>query len=230
MLDLKDFVASPLMSMHNLYRYSSCRQAEPESLSDHIVEIQVIGSYLVNVLNTKFNENISYGEFLAKAFHHDMEESVSGDIVRPLKYHTPEMKQSLDLAADEISQQIYNFYFPDSNYRDYYLQAKQGKAGSIVKIADLLVVAVKAFREVELLGNLYFLKVIHEVSIYLTGLLAEVKDMPFGRDAKNFLKQYISRTIDQLVSVKEKYNYIYREYNLKNNSLIGNQTLEGADD
>lgn len=190
---LKSIASCPLMNMHNIYRYSGTKQVEQESLSSHIVEVQMLGSILLNDMNTKYNEGLDYGEFVKKALHHDLEESITGDVARPLKYHNDNVHKELENVATEVSQELYDKYFPKSDYFKYWADAKHGKEGVLVKVVDMLVVAIKAFREVELLNNNYFLKVVHEVSYYLSGTCHYIEEhSPYNQESTEYLLNIIN--------------------------------------
>lgn len=219
---LKVVSCSPIMNMHNIYRYAGVKQVEVENLSSHIVEVQMLGSSLLNVMNTKYGENMDYGEFLKKALHHDLEESITGDITRPLKYHNHNVHKELENVADEVAENLYAKYFPNSNYFDYWKNAKKGKEGILVKVVDMLVVAIKAFREVELLNNNYFLKVVFEVNHYLTGVRDYIcENSPYNKEATEYILDIIDETLSELQEIKDRNSKMYSDYRITDLSMVG---------
>ena len=153
------FTSCPLMNMHNIFRYSGVKLSEPESLSSHIVEVQMMGYMILDHLNHTYNEGLDYGLYLEKALHHDLEESLTGDVSRPLKYHNPKVLKELQDVAEHTARELYTKYF-DNYYRMIQLwdNAKHGKEGILVKIVDMQIVVQKAFGCARLFGAAQFVQ------------------------------------------------------------------------
>lgn len=218
------FTSCPLMNMHNIFRYSGVKLSEPESLSSHIVEVQMMGYMILDHLNHTYNEGLDYGLYLEKAFHHDLEESLTGDVSRPLKYHNPKVLKELQDVAEHTARELYTKYF--DNY-DRMIQlwdnAKHGKEGILVKIVDMLVVASKALREVELLNNNYFLKVVYEVSHYLEGTIDYVtKNSPYNEGSTKYLLDLMNDALNQVKTLWENKKDLAESYRILDNTLMEN--------
>lgn len=162
-------VSSPLMNLDHTYRYSGTKLVEPESLSQHIIDTIMMGLKIIDSINSKTIEQVDPSSYAMKAIYHDLEEVITGDIPRPLKYYNDETLKSLRGVADEVAKKFFSsqFYDHDSVHYDLWSEAKEGREGYILKIVDVLVVASKVVKEVDLLNNYYMLRVAHEVERYL---------------------------------------------------------------
>lgn len=99
------------------------------------------------------------GVVLAQATIHDVEEARSGDIHRPFKYSTPELKAALDASADVAAQQVFGQLYPLEDVADdgssplrwlhLWSRAKDKStyAGLIVRFADYLSVLSYVIQE-----------------------------------------------------------------------------------
>lgn len=213
----------PLMNMNSVFRYSGTKLVEPESLSTHIVEVQMMGYMILNTLNKQFDEGLDAGLFLEKALNHDLEESLTGDVCRTLKYYNPQVLKELQLVAEQTATDIYIKYFGDEVILPrVWADAKKGKEGILVKIVDMLCVASKALKEVELLNNNFFLKVVYEVKNYLTDTvkLLENKDLGFKAESIEYLKILVEDAVGQLSNVWNARADIARRYKITDSTLM----------
>lgn len=203
--NFSQFVTCPLMNMHNVYRYSGVKLSEPESLSTHIVDVQIMGYMILDHLNNVCGEDLDPGLYLEKCLHHDLEECLTGDVSRPLKYHNPKVLKELKDVAYHTATGLYTKYFENSiEMMKLWEQAKDGKEGVLLKVVDMLCVANKALREIDLLNNNYFLKVAFEVRNYLEETLNYFKvNSPYNKKATEYLLSIINEAI---ISVRTVYN------------------------
>lgn len=170
-LSLNDILSSPMMNVDHIYRYSGTKLVEPESLAIHIYETMMLGYMIIdNILAVEPSELLDKQFYLEKALHHDMEESLTGDVARPLKYHNSSVRRELNKVASEVAKSLYENYFCDPETFNLWDEAKDGNEGLILKIADMLTVVNKAIKEVKFLGNMYCLKVVYEVRYYISEL------------------------------------------------------------
>ena len=80
-------------------------------------------------------------EALRKAVSHDVPESVTGDIIYPIKHYDEEMQDKMnEIEQDAVKKQILK-YLP-SELQDVYgnniLNCKEGLPGKLVAMCDLL--------------------------------------------------------------------------------------------
>lgn len=164
-----ELVSSPLMNLDHTYRYSGTKLVESESLSQHIVDTIMMGIKMIDEINSRTNESsLSPEKYVMKAVYHDMEEAITGDIPRPLKYYSKATLTSLREVADDIAHEFFLTQFSEweSHYK-LWADAKTEDEGFILKLVDMLVVANKVIKEVSFLHNYYMLRVAHEIHHYL---------------------------------------------------------------
>lgn len=162
-----ELVSSPLMNLDHTYRYSGTKLVESESLSQHIVDTIMMGLKIINDINAIGNIKLNDAIYLRKAVYHDLEEVITGDVPRPLKYHDESTLSALRQVADDVAKDLFQAEF--YNWHQHYLlwdTAKDGLEGFILKIVDNLVVSNKVVKEVSLLNNYYMLRVAYEVVQY----------------------------------------------------------------
>lgn len=221
--DIRSMVTNPLMNTSHISRYSGVKLVEPEMLDTHLINVMMLGSMLIDELNESHHESLSEGVFLEKALHHDADEALTGDVTRTLKYHNEAVHKELQNVADEVASSMYSKYFNNPNYY-YYLwdNAKHGKEGGILKIVDMLDVAIKALREVELLNNMYALRIIYEVKFYLNETIIDFLEnhSPYNEEATEFLLVYVENTVSILEEVWDKYKDTADHYRIIDTTIF----------
>lgn len=196
-------VSSPLMNLDHTYRYSGTKLAESETLSQHIVDTIMMGLKIIDTLNSN-GMNLSTKEYVMKATYHDLEEVITGDIPRPLKYHDKVTLQSMRDVADEVAKELFKQEFTDWNIHFYKWQlAKNGNEGFVLKLVDNLVVVNKVVKEVSLLHNYYMLRVAHEVKQYTTELKNSTEDYIIGwtPGAKAYIYELLDGAIQAMQDI-----------------------------
>lgn len=159
-------------------RWSQIHCSREESSLEHTAAVALMALKIAD--DCPYEVNVA--RLLVKALLHDMEEAITGDIMTPVKYHSPEitkaMKEFEAEAAEEISDKVWN--------GDWALEmwhtAKDGTVeGQIVKIADKAASVYKSKQELQL-GNTSFLQyeeniwnALHEIKINLPKHLKELE-------------------------------------------------------
>lgn len=193
-------VSSPLMNLDHTYRYSGTKLVEKETLSQHIVDTIMMGIKIIEDINGLGTITLSIKDYVLKATYHDLEEVITGDVPRPLKYHDDATLSSMRDVADSVAQELFQNEFSDWEGHYYcWKGAKEDHEGLILKIVDNLVVVNKVVKEVSLLNNYYMLRVAHEVSQYTTDLRNHfTEENPIGDDKVN---TYIINLLDDAIQV-----------------------------
>lgn len=217
-------ISSPMLQTNNVYRYSGTKMIEPESLTTHVYETQMIGYMIIHHLNSKCGESLDKGLYLEKVLHHDMEESMTGDVVRTLKYHNPSVLRELQSVAKEVAEDLYFQYFEDDKGElfDIWDNAKSGKEGFILKFVDTLTVVNRVVKEVEYFKNIYFLRVAYEVSYYLRDLKDLIQKNPYKytQSSVDYLTEVINGAFETLDKILEKNQEVALNYKIIDKSLL----------
>lgn len=200
-------VSSPMMNATNIYRYSGIKLVESENLAEHTYETLMLGYIIIsNIKRLCPSEDISLESYMHQALHHDLEESLTGDVARPLKYHNSDVKRELNKVAYEVSLEMYKDYFSEREFQLYWEDAKSGKEGFILRIVDMLTVAFKAVKEVRVLNNMYFMKVVKEVNLYLSEVYEAVTNqIMFGEKATQYLQDVVGGSREEIQRIYDQY-------------------------
>ena len=135
----------------NIQRCPTSRKLRPEDVAQHSYYVALLAMLIADELNA-FDENYNIGLVLQKALLHDMEETITGDIIWPVKHHSPALEEELDKVTDSL---VYKEFekFRNSNLDAYKLlmfSAKQGREGQVVALADNLELVLYCFEELSL--------------------------------------------------------------------------------
>lgn len=227
MSDNNEFVkiiSSPMLQTNNVFRYSGTKMIEPESLTTHIYETQMIGYMIINHMANYCGDELDKGLYLEKVLHHDLEESMTGDVVRTLKYHNPAVLSELQKVAYEVAEELYDTYFEDKDKEllSIWDDAKTGDEGFILKLVDTLTVVNRVVKEVEYFKNIYFIRVAYEVSIYLKDLqkLLETNPRKFTEDSISYLSKILDDAQEVLHRIMEENKEIALRYKIIDKSLL----------
>lgn len=202
-----ELMSSPLMNLDHTYRYSGTKLVESESLSQHIVDTIMMGIMIIDDVNHILGyELLDPSKYVMKAVYHDLEEAITGDIPRPLKYYNEATRTSLKDVADKVAKDLFKSQFNDSqSHYEIWEKAKDSFEGYILKIVDTLVVATKVIKEVKMLNNLYMLRVAHEVRQYLEEL--HEKSYIGINAVDKYLHRIIIEAIMAMNELLEEHNY-----------------------
>jgi len=145
---------SVAQSMASLRRYSQTTMAAPESVLEHsgfvVLLCYLIGLELNSVAEDVVEE-ITMGELLSRAIVHDMEEIVVGDVASPTKYLNVETIVLFEkLKAMGIKKVIAGLHLSEhaAGKLDHdHTNAKLGRSGFIVSLADRAAVVYKLWDE-----------------------------------------------------------------------------------
>lgn len=203
-----ELVSSPLMNLDHTYRYSGTKLAEAETLSQHIVDTIMMGLKIIDTLDHK-GMDLSAKEYIMKATYHDLEEVITGDIPRPLKYHDDVTLKSMRDVADEVAEDLFKKEFSEWKLHfDRWSDAKEGAEGYVLKLVDNLVVVNKVVKEVSLLHNYYMLRVAHEVSQYTTELKNHTGEyiVSWTDEAKEYIYELLEGAIKAMHDILDEHS------------------------
>jgi 5'-deoxynucleotidase YfbR-like HD superfamily hydrolase len=150
----------------------------PENLVHHVGVVSIISAYLVNKMTEQADKEIFTSQeccsLMMRAVVHDMDEIITGDIVRPTKYANIKMLKLIkQLEEESIGKVIERFNLP-MRWEEDWRQAKKDKIGLVLKVADTIAVVMTCYREVTLYSNNQFRKVAEEAHDHLREFIKDL--------------------------------------------------------
>lgn len=187
MKDKNDFIHW-ICKLTSVPRFTGSYLVQPQSGADHAFRASMIALQIVDDYNNgkAKKDQISREEVLLKTLLHDVEESVIGDLPTPVKYITPEFRESVKKVEEKAMK---DFVLQDAgpNAEEYYKlweQAKQGKSGKIVKLADKIEGFVKINFEIRQ-GNAGLISAYYETTKWFDEYHELVAEFPKALDLVN---------------------------------------------
>ena len=217
-MKLEQILTSSLLQLSKVNRYSGVYLIQPESVSDHTTQVGLIAFTLASYLK-HIGEEIDLGRVALYALLHDIDESLTGDIPRNIKYYNSKSIKSFnEIAEDAINRLDAQLGF--TNIHDYWVVAKEdGIEGLIVGISDVLQVVRKIIEEVQFLGNKYMLHVALEVSSNAKTLKDSIVSAEISFPAERFLTETIDDAWDVLESILDDNRDIIEKFNIRDRSF-----------
>lgn len=157
-LDVRYMLTGTPVRMRYTNRWATSRVGHPENVAEHSWFV----SFYALMIFKWFAESVDYNtqklmehepqgswvsvqaQLYERTVLHDIEECRTGDIHRPFKYSHPDLKTSMDRAADVAAEQVLIPLFktqgPGQDLVRVWKRAKHGFVGRIVSFADYLCV------------------------------------------------------------------------------------------
>ncbi len=149
-------------------RYSSSPLLRNENVAEHTFYVSWMCLNLYYHLYAR-GVDLNLGELLSKALVHDYDEALTGDIPRPFKYHSEDVRANINKAAKSILLASAAREKLNSCIVTTIEESKMGAEGLLVAFADLLCAVSYMAEEVQM-GNQLLKKKVVEASTYLQGL------------------------------------------------------------
>jgi 5'-deoxynucleotidase YfbR-like HD superfamily hydrolase len=147
---------SVVHDMSAVQRFSRIRMVHPERVLEHTGMVCTFAYAIGRLLQTKAHRELKpldMGAVLGRAVMHDMDETITGDIVRPTKYFSDLLREELRRleakGIDNISTAL-DLHVMTGDF----MRSKQGREGYIVKLADVFAALCTVYIEVRVCGNL----------------------------------------------------------------------------
>lgn len=185
--------------MKYIERWALMRNARPENLSEHSLEVAMIAHGLCTIGNVRYGRHLNAERAALIGLYHDASEIITGDMPTPVKYYNDDIrtayKQIEGIAENRLLSRLpedirpaYEILFtPDGSEDDAYMRR-------LVKAADKLSALIKCIEE-ERSGNTEFSTAKDGTQKALDKMAA---DCPEVRDfMEEFLPAY-GNTLDEL--------------------------------
>ena len=185
--------------MKYINRWALMRNSRSENLSEHSLEVAMIGHALCVIGNIRYGKNLNADRAALIGLYHDSSEIITGDMPTPVKYYNPDIRDAykqvetiaeyklLEKLPSDLQPAFMEIYKTDNSADDKYMRR-------LVKVADKLSAYIKCIEE-EKAGNTEFSTAKETIEKSLSKLkeeLPEVNDF-----IEEFLPAY-GKTLDEL--------------------------------
>lgn len=139
-LDLQELLFGDVTRLRYVQRYATSFNFHKENVAEHSFYV----AFYAMLIGEWYNENVDYApittrEAVMKALVHDVDEAITGDMPRGFKYGHPEVKRTLNEAAEQEVKDVFE-RLGIARYSELWTYDKQGISGAIVSIADYMAV------------------------------------------------------------------------------------------
>ena len=142
-----------ISNLSSVTRYSQTTMAHTESVLEHSASVEML-SYFVGRRLVHAGVDVDFEVLTLKALFHDSDEVITGDIARPVKYHSAELRSLLGEMEHENVKKLSVELTGEDHFYQVWEGAKNNPEGFIVKLCDALSVVYKIRDEVLERGNL----------------------------------------------------------------------------
>jgi 5'-deoxynucleotidase YfbR-like HD superfamily hydrolase len=180
-----------IIKYESVFRFSRNRLIFPENLVSHIGTVTILGTYIMDMINDLWVESeedklfarnqpvfsvYDYAAFMRRAVVHDMDEIVTGDIVRPTKYANEDILKHLKALEERSVEKIIEEHRLPERWKTEWENAKNDFVGLVLKVADLLSVMITCYRECVLFSNKQFEEVAQEAIEFAKEFLGKLEE------------------------------------------------------
>lgn len=185
---------NPMRNLNNVVRYSGVFCMKIETDGFHVIDMMAMCMKISDMIEEDLKEErykIDRKDLIYRCYLHDMDECLTGDITRNIKYYNDDIYKSISSVANElISKNFSEEISKDiSSSKD-----KDTVNGLIVKLADTLQSSMKIYEECRL-GNFHFKKIIEDNLQFVVNLKDVVRssklNKKIGRSVTNTLLNII---------------------------------------
>lgn len=162
-------------------RWSQIHCTREESSLEHTAAVGLIALKI----GSECPYEVNVARLLTKAMLHDMEETITGDIMTPVKYHNEVLTKAIKDFENE-SAKIVSHVFGHWSYEFWYSAKDESIEGCIIRIADKASVVYKYKQEIAL-GNTSFLQ--YEQNIWEALYAIKLETDPLFPDLTIYIHQ-----------------------------------------
>lgn len=216
MLEFDKLVNSPIFNGNKTIRYSNIHMIERETLNDHISEISLMCLVACKQLET-LGIYLNQGKLLERAIIHDLPEVVTLDIPRPIKYSDPSIKEGFDNLERIVAKKIEKELGTENLLAELDFVKDKTREGLTLKVLDLLLVARKIVRELDVKSNLEVIGTLFDLHKYLKELeeylISHTEEGEFEYEFYKYLTNLLESTIRGVKEAKDRHVWkVNKEY------------------
>jgi 5'-deoxynucleotidase YfbR-like HD superfamily hydrolase len=194
-LNILAMLTGSIKRLAHVNRYSSLPVSRRENVAEHTCFVSLFSLFIGKDLKASGVE-VDFAKLLTASLMHDLDESLSGDFLRTVKYGVPGLKTLLDGASEGFLHRIEKQLGVDI-LQDWKTAKDASLEGGILAIADLLAVVSYVLEEFSG-GNRHLLDLLPEVDSYLESLEELVPSQLWGylQESRMLVQDYYSNHRD----------------------------------
>ncbi len=153
--------SSQISKLSCVKRFSQANLAKSENVLEHTCEVSLHSLFIATELKEE-GYDVDVGRLLTKSLIHDIEETEIGDVARPFKYSSPELREKIKELEDGIAENMFDECSSSKDLFFTWANSKSDSDGAIVSFCDTLVVMLKFEDEIIGRGNNKFLELMSD--------------------------------------------------------------------
>lgn len=184
-----------LSRMQYINRWSLMRNAHPENLSEHAMEVSMVAHALAVLHNRRFGGSVNPERAALLGLYHDAPECLTGDLPTPVKYYSDTVRAAYQTVETHAAEQLLAM-LPEDLRADFLPllapQAAEEHLWRFVKAADKISALIKCVKEAHA-GN-------REFAIAAEGLREKIRSM-HCQEADMFVAEFLpgyALTLDEI--------------------------------
>jgi len=179
--------------MSGIQRFSMLKMCHAEDVLAHTGMVCVFCYAITDRLNANQHgkDHVDMGEVLRRAVSHDFDESISGDVPRPTKYFSKELRAAMEQLENAGMENLQRKLKLPSVIMDHAI-AKEGKPGSIVALADIMAAIHKCWEEAIVFNNHHFIEPANGMRTVLANVMAnKIRKQNFTEEQFRLLEDIV---------------------------------------
>jgi len=187
--------------MRYIERWALMRNARPDNLSEHSLEVAMISHALCTIANVRYGQQLDANLAAVIALYHDAPEIITGDLPTPVKYFNHQISDAYKEVEAAATKRLVDALPADlrAAYEPVLSPSRQTEEEDrmlrLVKAADKLSALIKCIDEKNS-GNTEFDSAAATIRATLDAMAAE---LPEVRDFLDELLPSYGRTLDELM-------------------------------
>lgn len=149
--DLADFLFN-VLNLQNVERWAGKMSTIEDNDAMHTFRVSALGLWCAYIEKVKYGKNINILEFVGKCLCHDLVESLTGDVLGPIKHSSPENSEAFERYERSMNEFMVQLLPPEirSLFVCYMVNAKDDSyEGELVDVADKLDALIKSLLELK---------------------------------------------------------------------------------
>lgn len=193
-LNLKEMVCGVGNQLRYVERFSTSKKTHRENIAEH----QFYTTFFTMMIGLHLGwSNEHLGIAVSRALIHDVEEHVTGDILRPIKHGSSEIRQLLERQSADSCRSFFetlthNRELSNKLFYSWQFAKENTQQGLVVKFADYLSVLSYIYQEVKG-GNLQMIRLIPEIDDY---------GMMFRRAEFKFMENLVTQSESIMIELR----------------------------